>query len=406
MNEDIEPTVASPEVTQAETPSTPKRTRHNLTEDDLIMAANLYYQRNSRATIITMLKGRGISASTTYQLIREIEDNPSHSPTARIRPGPKKDTVGRWTPEVTNCVLNYISDHPLATLDMIKDKILETFHFTFHVSWIHRKLEDNLITFKSTHIQPYQTNSEEIIEDRYIYANEYMQMLHTHRHVFDTSPNDGRRRLLKLFIDESHFSVIMRRGRGRARKNFRVIDPILPSAGHHVTVIVAVSDDVGLFRYETCIEKVNGDRFNVFLDGCLNHELVLGDSCEVVLIMDNASIHRKQEIEAILNDKNQLRTNQISVSYLPRYSPFLNIAENVFQMWKSAAKNALEVRRNEIAATITAPWGTRLFARLNIILDVINETTQAVTVQKMRDCHQRLVEEFIPKSLHRLPITT
>ncbi|KAF7697659.1 Insertion element IS630 uncharacterized 39 kDa protein [Cucumispora dikerogammari] len=51
-----------------------------------------------------------------------------------------------------------------------------------------------------------------------------------------------------------------------------------------------------------------------------------------VLIMDNASIHKTNEVKSLLE------LSGFDFLYLPPYSPFLNPIENMFSKWKEHVK--------------------------------------------------------------------
>lgn len=75
--------------------------------------------------------------------------------------------------------------------------------------------------------------------------------------------------------------------------------------------------------------------------------------------MDNASIHSQAVIDHDL----------VTVKKLPPYSPFLNIVENFFSIWKAGVKRRL-AENNE--AFIALPHGERM-AHLATIAEVAIE---------------------------------
>ena len=80
---------------------------------------------------------------------------------------------------------------------------------------------------------------------------------------------------------------------------------------------------------------MNADRFEDFITQLLQH--IQGDSS---FIMDNAPAHNQAH--------NIQVPHGIRVIKLPPYSPFLNIVENCFSVWKAALKRDLERERNNL----------------------------------------------------------
>ncbi|PIO77715.1 hypothetical protein TELCIR_00126 [Teladorsagia circumcincta] len=77
----------------------------------------------------------------------------------------------------------------------------------------------------------------------------------------------------------------------------------------------------------------NTERFCEFLD-----ELYLifeqRNITEAVLVMDNVRFHKVKEVGQRLENKGH------RVVYLPPYSPFLNLIENMFSKWKEYVRRA------------------------------------------------------------------
>ena len=99
-------------------------------------------------------------------------------------------------------------------------------------------------------------------------------------------------------------------------------------------MIFAVNTTTGLAHHEMSEEGVTALRLNEFLQTvCQQYN---GDG-QCFLLIDNAPAHQQAQ-------NLQLPPN-FFVRYLPPYSPFSNICEDAFSLWKGAIKDQLaEVR--------------------------------------------------------------
>jgi transposase len=70
------------------------------------------------------------------------------------------------------------------------------------------------------------------------------------------------------------------------------------------------------------------------------------DISNVVLIMDNATIHWTRALQELCNSQN------IRILLLPPHSPFLNPIENLFSKWKHIVKSDVVTNEDELLARI------------------------------------------------------
>ena len=131
----------------------------------------------------------------------------------------------------------------------------------------------------------------------------------------------------RIYIDETGFNLWTRRTYGRARIGERVNRIVVGQKGRDVTVIAAISDLVGVVYHEVHTVPVTKEIFVHFITSL---SAILGEE-NAILLMDIAPVHSGI----------QERFPNLSVKFLPPYSPFLNPIENVFSVLKAYIKHYL-----------------------------------------------------------------
>ena len=147
---------------------------------------------------------------------------------------------------------------------------------------------------------------------------------------------------------------------------------------------LAVNSDTGLVHHALMDHGMRRDTFDHFLQdtAVLIHS---EPDRECVFIFDNAPAHRAAA-EVQLPDG-------FSTMHLPAYSPFLNICENAFSVWKSEIKNTLA----EIRPQLLTQDHQQSMADL-AQLAVLGLT--AVTAQKMTRAYQGM-QAYLPACLNQ-----
>ena len=130
------------------------------------------------------------------------------------------------------------------------------------------------------------------------------------------------------------------------------------SRGCRVNAIAAITSS-GLLATELTTGSVNGERLFDFLRGTLIPLMNAfdGQSPNSILVMDNCSIHRIQEVKSLLSQAG------IPVMFLPPYSPDLNPIE-AFSYIKQCLRH-----RDELLQTLTDPS------------DIIRHAVQSITAE-------------------------
>ena len=175
----------------------------------------------------------------------------------------------------------------------------------------------------------------------------------------------------RIYVDETGLNLWLSLTRGRAVMGDRVARIVCGQRGRNMTVLMAVSDQIGVVYYEVAWGGVNVERFRIFSE---NLSVVLGDE-PAVLIMDNAPAHREAET---------LATDQ--VKKLSPHSPFLNPIENCFSIFKADLKQRLgqiQDRLDDRAAALATGHRGLVSWRSSILEDLAGQAVASVTQEKV-----------------------
>ena len=156
---------------------------------------------------------------------------------------------------------------------------------------------------------------DDVKQARSVYADWYLQTVN-HRHASEM-----------VFVDESGFNLWISRTRGRAHRGQRAVRIVCNQRGANCTLILAVSAR-GIV-YADLFQGGTIDRSNTWLEAASR---AAGEG-RTVFILDNAPCHRRANL-ANINPQHFIKS-------LPPYSPFLNIAENAFSVWKAEVRTQL-----------------------------------------------------------------
>ena len=161
-----------------------------------------------------------------------------------------------------------------------------------------------------------------------------------------------------VFIDECGINLWTRRTRGRARRGCTAIRIVNGRRGRNVTVTFSVSNRHGLVNSMIMAGGMTADVFNNFItetaERYSNNLLLDGNSAS--FIFDNApanvraaQVHLPEDCEA---------------RFLPPYSPFLNITENAFSIFKAYLKQGLANIRHNLLWPRSQTWHSKIFNSL------------------------------------------
>ena len=131
-----------------------------------------------------------------------------------------------------------------------------------------------------------------------------------------------------VFIDEMGSNIAMTRLYGRAKPGKRIFEKIPGNRGKNVSTIGAISLD-GIRTGLSVQGAIDGETMVFFVEELLAPRLKRGD----IVILDNCSIHKMEEIEEIIEARGAW------VIFLPRYSPDLNPIENCWSKVKAVLRS-------------------------------------------------------------------
>jgi transposase len=131
-----------------------------------------------------------------------------------------------------------------------------------------------------------------------------------------------------IFLDESGVNLSMIRRLARALEGERAYGERPSRRGKNVSVISAVSLKKVIAQW-SALGAVDGITFEAFIACKLVPQLWEG----AIVIMDNCSIHKAPEIEALLKGAGA------TLIYLPPYSPDFSPIENAWSKLKSILRS-------------------------------------------------------------------
>lgn len=292
------------------------RTRRSISETDKKRIVNAYL--DPRKDYVEVAQSLQIGRSTAWSIVRRYQRE--GAVVVRQRGGQKPR---KYDAEMLTSLLCIVEEYPAYTLQQLNHEMQLRLPNKPHVSisTLHRMLDAQMITLKKIENIPAERNSDPLKEVR----KEHAQWL------FDV----GDHREL-IYVDESGYNLWISRTRARAPRGQRAVRIVGGRTGPNFTLTIAVSNLRGLVYTSTKEGGSNIAYFNNFL-----HEASqAAGSQPVTFIFDNAPCHRRAS-EA------QLRLEH-DIKFLPPYSPFLNIAENAFSVWKAAVKRQLEEVRDQM----------------------------------------------------------
>lgn len=134
-----------------------------------------------------------------------------------------------------------------------------------------------------------------------------------------------------IFLDETGTSTNMARLRGRCERGERLIGKV-PHGHWKITTFVAGLRSDGIIAPFVIDQPMNASIFRVYLERCLAPAL----RPKEIVIMDNLSAHKGEEVREILEEAGA------GLLYLPAYSPDLNPIEQAFAKLKALLRKAAE----------------------------------------------------------------
>ncbi|XP_065318828.1 uncharacterized protein LOC135926826 [Gordionus sp. m RMFG-2023] len=170
---------------------------------------------------------------------------------------------------------------------------------------------------KKISLRSVRENNESNIEIRKEYANWFVDVAYMKEKF--------------IFIDESGFSISMRRLYRYSQINKKAIKNVQGIKTINYTIIAALTI-AGIFRFEVLDGPCNAIYFSLFINEILNH-FEESNMINMIFVMDNVPFHHNHSIRESIERKGR------TLKYLPPYSPYFNPIENVFFQWKDFVRN-------------------------------------------------------------------
>lgn len=273
---------------------------------------------------VALARQLNIKRTTAYAIIRRTEANGGRVALPR---GGVRARRQRVTPQLIEAAINIVEEHPDYTLDQVNAELRRTLPNHQHIcrSTLCTLLNGQLMVMKKLEDAPLQRNTVAVKEARLAFAQWIIQL------PINTEI---------IFIDEAGLNLWMKRTRGRARRGERAVRVVGGARGNNFTMTFAASPATGLIHHDLQQGGMNQQRFHRFLQAVA--ERLPADGRPRVMVFDNAPAHRQADNVEFPPDKN------ITVRWLPPYSPMLNIIESCFAQWKAAVKRDLAEVRDEM----------------------------------------------------------
>ena len=278
--------------------------------------------------------------------------------------------------EMIQALVLYVEEKPTSTLEEMRLRLRTDFPSkpAVSVQTISRTLDNKLISLKILRSVPAQWNGEESLTARKEYA-EWMM-------------SQGIRHPCLIYLDEFGFNIWTARTQGRSPVGARAIRTVSGQRGRNVTLCLAMSPQHGYVHHKIFAGGLTKEIFAEILseiDALLTEPFVL--------LFDNARPHISPPRMA---ENHEVRN-------LPKYSPFLNPAENAGSCVKAAVKRRLSEPsvQNELCSRIGNL--TMHENRLRVLQREIEASMPAITQHKCLQWFNHSMS-YMPKFFASEPI--
>lgn len=310
---------------------------------------------NPEADYVEVAETLGILRGTAWSIVRRYLDD--GEVVVRKRGGGRRQIGDQ---QMIDCLVETVGQHPTFTLSQLNHELQLQLPWKPHVSdsTIHRLLRGQLITMKKLETPPAERNRQDVKEARKAHAE----------WVVGQDPH-------LVYIDESGFNLWLNRTRGRSARGHRAQRIVGARRSPNFTLILAVSPRLGRVHHSIHNGGTTAEVFGNFLRDLRQH---LHEP--VTLLLDNAPCHRGA-MDIFDGDV------QVNLRYLPPYSPFLNVAENCFSVWKAGLRRQLEEVRDQL---LQQPFAQQMATLTQLAEQNMEAITQAVCAAS----HQRTRQIF------------
>jgi len=302
--------------------------------------------------------------------------------------------------KIAQFVFQYLSDpcHSNSTLEQIQHKIWTNRNLLLNenitqppsISWISKLLSSKLfhskpITLKFASYEPQIRNSPQVIEERFQFANMIQQLSDTEVKCI-------------LFLDEHGYNLFTVRHRARSVQGERAVVKTPTAKCQNVTVTLTVSPTFGKIHIQILALSTTTETFNYFLK-TLHYEWLQSDKIPSnlkaqtpLLFLDNLHAHK------ILPENKDL----FLYNFLPKYSPFLNLAEPVNRVHKQHIRKYQQENVSEIIPFLeNLHWGEKNNARCELLRKIGHIAWNSITDSSIQNMWHHIVWCYMPNCLNK-----
>jgi len=169
------------------------------------------------------------------------------------------------------------------------------------------------------------------------------------------------------------------------------------SSPSNLSVCAAVNKNLGLIYYEYQHQSYDGDSFYMFLTN-LSFYLQDIEMNNLCFVLDNCSIHCHEDLDYLTQKFN------ITLKFLPPYSPMLNPIEETFSELKQKIKTLFSTtKKDKIINIQRLPKGTKSLARRQILEEALIEAANDISHESISSYVNHMVS-LIPKALGKMDL--
>lgn len=260
-----------------------------------------------------------------YASARKIMSN--FKKNGKIEKMPKGGSLRNVNVDFIRQKIEYIvSLHPGLTLKEIKKAMEDDQDISRPISKssIDRCLRDLKITMKLSHREIDRVNLPEKIILRKEFALWFNDFFNSD---FSTA----------IFIDETSFNLHIKRSKARSKKGTRALINVPAVRGRSVSLIGSMTINGMGYCKTISHSTVNGNIFLEYIKELCHYSRDVLHMRNACLILDNARIHRKNDMETITQEFGY------SFKFLSPYSYMLNPIENAFSKIKNCVRSRLRM---------------------------------------------------------------
>ncbi|XP_065670352.1 uncharacterized protein LOC136088977 [Hydra vulgaris] len=265
-----------------------------------------------------------ISVSATRSISDKISKGLSDDEITSV----KKGRCSSYEETLKSEIRLLIEHDPSHTLASLRNILIER-NINVSIPTISKYLKSMEFTRKRLTLVPKERNSPQNVDLRQSFCR-------TNNSIPDNN---------LVFLDETGFNLHTSKQYGYSIKNTKCFVTVPANRGKNVSLMAAITVN-GILSFKIVDGAYNGDIFCDFITNNLRPYFLTNP--HFVLVLDNCAFHRRRDVIDLLGQSN------VSVYFLPPYSPQLNPIEEYFSCLKA---NYTSIRpfpktSNEVKATL------------------------------------------------------